>query len=355
MMSISIIIPVYNVAPYIRRCLESVMSQDAVEADVECILVDDCGQDDSMEIARKVIADYQGSVRFVVVAHDRNRGLSAVRNTGLEHATGDYVLFVDSDDHLRPKSLKYMCDQLKQYPEADIVQGNVLQHHNNCVMIHGISEPWLITNPDVFFTKVLRQQIYLYAWNKLIRRSLLMDNHIRFIEGIIYEDQAWSYQLYGCCSSVLLLPEITYDYEDIPQSIIHTAYSSGKAEQTLYSFVASARLMMDNPPDSHLYQRNMAVDYLLFMIHVLMNGADVLLQAPVSNAVANEYRKVRRQLLMRSLRWGRLLVACFCLLLYNPFTRLQRWHFFRSYYYTFESIVNRIAHLTDFLHNRHRL
>ena len=82
MTSISIIIPIYNVEPYIASCLHSVMAQ-TYTGSIECILVDDCGQDDSIGVAKKVIANYQGPIRFHILHHEHNRGLSAARNTGM--------------------------------------------------------------------------------------------------------------------------------------------------------------------------------------------------------------------------------------------------------------------------------
>ena len=112
MTRLSIIIPVYNVASYIKRCLESVLFQDHVLLDIELIIVDDCGQDQSMDIVRQIVAGYHGPVLCKVLHHDKNLGLSAARNTGLKAATGDYVLFVDSDDYLLPNSIslsRFLC------------------------------------------------------------------------------------------------------------------------------------------------------------------------------------------------------------------------------------------------------
>ena len=102
-MKISVIIPVYNVAPYIAACLQSVMRQTA-QAALECILVDDCGPDNSMEVVNETLKSYNGPVDFKIVRHTQNRGLSAARNTGMAAATGDYIYFLDSDDEitLRP-------------------------------------------------------------------------------------------------------------------------------------------------------------------------------------------------------------------------------------------------------------
>ena len=81
-MKISIIVPVYNVAPYIAACLQSVMHQTCQDA-LECILVDDCGTDNSMEVVGEMLQSYEGPIGFKVVHHTENRGLSAARNTGM--------------------------------------------------------------------------------------------------------------------------------------------------------------------------------------------------------------------------------------------------------------------------------
>ena len=126
MITISIIIPIYNVELYVRQCLESVMAQDIVEVDIECILVDDCGQDKSMEIVRQMVENYEGPIRFHILHHEHNCGLSAARNTGLDAATGDYILFVDSDDYLLPGALSRLLVGLHTYPQVDMVVGNTL-------------------------------------------------------------------------------------------------------------------------------------------------------------------------------------------------------------------------------------
>ena len=87
-MKVSIVIPIYNVSVYIENCLESVRRQ--IYQDLEVILVDDCGTDNSMEIVQEYL-EYHNFVEVKIIHHTHNRGLSAARNTGLEAATGDYV------------------------------------------------------------------------------------------------------------------------------------------------------------------------------------------------------------------------------------------------------------------------
>ena len=124
MVSISIIIPVYNVEAYIRRCLESVMTQEFAGATVECILIDDCTPDGSMTIVEEMVTNYDGPISFVLLKHKENRGLSAARNTGILHAKGDYVFFMDSDDYMMPHSLQYFLDNQSKYEGVDMIIGN---------------------------------------------------------------------------------------------------------------------------------------------------------------------------------------------------------------------------------------
>lgn len=354
-MRVSVIIPVYNVEPYIRRCLESVMSQDISGFDLECLLVDDCGDDRSMEIVREVTDGYKGPMRFFLLSHEQNLGLSAARNTGLKYAKGDYVLFIDSDDYLMPGALRYMLDHLSQHPEVDMVIGNVINKKNNSLFFCHLQEPWLMDDAYLFSCRMLRHQIYLYAWNKLIRRSILVDYNVLFIDGILYEDQSWSYQLFFHLSSVLLLPQVTYVYECNPTSIVNTTFSTGKADKVIWSYTVSINYMLDNPPVPERYRKNIAVDYLLFMLNMPMMGVDLSSRFHVSPDIAKGFLSVRLRLWQRALCYGRLLLACFFLLLFPPLSHLKRFSFFRLHFYDLERGINVIAHLTDFLHNKNKV
>ena len=119
---VSIIIPVYNVEPYIEECLQSVANQTMTEG-VECIIVDDCGQDNSMEIVHSFVKNYKGNVNFRVLYHGKNRGLSAARNTGIMAATGKYLYFLDSDDRISHECMKQFQQKIDKYGNVDLVHG----------------------------------------------------------------------------------------------------------------------------------------------------------------------------------------------------------------------------------------
>ena len=352
MLSISVIIPIYNVEQFVQRCLESLMTQVLLNAEIECIIVDDCGHDHSIDIVRQTIANYHGSIHFKLISHKQNRGLSAARNTGLCHATGDFVFFVDSDDYLMPNSFQYFFDNLKCYPEVDMVMGNVKACKGGDLLIKNIESPLLMEDCNIFFRKMLRHQIYLYVWNKLIRRNILMEYNIHFEEGILFEDQCWTYELFSHLSSILILPGVTYFYENNPLSIVNTAFNEEKGELVLKSYTLSVNKILDNPPCPERYKLNMTVDYLLFMMNFLMNGVDVHSRCPISDETSMNFRKVKHRILCRSLSYGRLLLSSFFLLLFRPFCNLQKSRMFRHHYYDLESAVNSICHLTDFLHRK---
>ena len=175
------------------------------------------------------------------------------------------------------------------------------------------------------------------------------------MEGIIYEDQCWSYQLFSQISSVLLLPRLTYVYEHNQNSIVNTTFTSGNANKAVWSYTVSTNMMLNNPPSPRKYRTNMTPQYLLFMLHFVMNGVDVLSRFPISVDIAKDFRDTRFVLLTRSLRYGRLLICCFCLLMFWPFSLAQKLKAFRHHYYDIESVINRLSHLTDFMHNKNRI
>ena len=117
----TIIIPVYQVEQYIQKCLLSVVSQSYTKG-IECILVNDCTKDESINIAQKLIDEYRGNIKFRIINREENGGLSAARNTGILEAKGDYLYFLDSDDYITPDCIKVLAETAQKFPKAQIVQ-----------------------------------------------------------------------------------------------------------------------------------------------------------------------------------------------------------------------------------------
>lgn len=191
-MDISVIVPIYNVAEYIEECIQSLCHQ-TFKGEFEVILVDDCGTDNSIDIALSTLKN-QSNVKWQVLRNDQNRGLSAARNSGMEVANGEYVLFVDSDDILVPQSLELL------YTKAQETGANVTA---------GAYE----TFGDGVDSQIYGQiGGYVMAWNKLCRRVFLADNNISFIEGLVHEDCPWNFELTVTNTKFATVEEVTYRY-----------------------------------------------------------------------------------------------------------------------------------------------
>lgn len=165
---ISVIVPVYNVELYIERCLRSIMNQ-TFTSDVECILVNDCTPDNSIEIAKSIISQYKGNIQFRIISHENNRGIAAVRNTGLNIATGDYILFIDSDDYIEPNTLKEMYEEAVR-TDADIVISDYFIEDGQQKMYKYQN----IETDEVIecLLKTLIDSLPAFVWNKMFKHAI---------------------------------------------------------------------------------------------------------------------------------------------------------------------------------------
>lgn len=219
MFDISIIIPIYNVEKYIERCLLSVINQ-IYSKPIECILVNDCTQDDSMTIIRNIENNYTGNIFFRIVNHEINMGLSAARNTGIKNSRGKYILFIDSDDYLDVNCLEFLSKYIAIIPNPDIVLGNSLDMYTKKSFVSDSLPTECFENKQIvklFFNKAFP----VTAWNKLIRKDFIIKNNLYFDEGILFEDVLWSYRASKYMDSYVYVPYITYYYETNPNSIMN--------------------------------------------------------------------------------------------------------------------------------------
>lgn len=218
-LSISIIIPIYNVEKYILMCLQSVANQTLTEG-IECILVDDCGTDNSMEIVERFISEHNGEIAFRVLYHKRNKGLSAARNTGILAAKGEYVYFLDSDDAITPNCMEGFHKIIEEHFGVDLIQGLISQ--NASYMNQFAEMRWPKYTDDRKYIKEALldyNQLPVCAANKMVRRRLIIENEIFFKEGIIHEDNYWSFFLAKHVKSMAIYPHKCYLYTENPSSI----------------------------------------------------------------------------------------------------------------------------------------
>lgn len=196
-MLVSIIIPIYNVAPYVEKCIRSVMAQTYRK--LEVIIVDDCGTDNSMEIVESVIEENKNSeIIFHILRHEKNKGPGAARNTGIDIATGKYVFFLDSDDIIIPICIEFLVKYAIHYPEVDMVQGGYFS--NTSKAIEWTRSPHLFPKGVEYMKnssecrKLLQQRKHLpMVHNRLIRRSFIIDNKLYNEDHISGDDNLWTF------------------------------------------------------------------------------------------------------------------------------------------------------------------
>ena len=218
-MMISIIVPVYNSEKYIDRCLDSILNQ--TYKDLEIVLVNDGSNDQSL----KILENYALRDTRIKVVNQENKGVAAARNTGLDNATGDYILYVDSDDWIENNMVERMVELSAN---ADIVfcgNDNAVSPESVKKIIGITKEIW---NKDKIIYEFLRHKIMSgMLWNKLIKRSLT--DGCRFNPKTGYgEDAEFLWQVLQNTNSMIVTNEILYHHVPDENSISHLSYSEKK-------------------------------------------------------------------------------------------------------------------------------
>ena len=268
-MKVSIIIPVYNVAPYIKRCLDSVAAQ-TYTGDMECLLIDDCGTDDSINIAKQWIEGYNGNIHFTIFYHSKNQGLSAARNTGIEVASGDYIYFLDSDDAITPDCIKILSDMAVKYPDADFVLGNInndgvgLENHH----FREIVPECAASRKQIDYT-LLSATLY-NAWNRLIKRSFIIQHKLFFPVGIVHEDVYWLFFLAKHTQKAAFTNEGTYYYYLNGNSIMNSKAAMPKRLHSYKTIVDAFYKDLQQHGSTSKYQRQYFADAFINYIQLLV-------------------------------------------------------------------------------------
>jgi len=198
---VSVIVPVYNVRPYLGQCVRSILGQSYPR--FELILVDDGSTDGSGELCDRW-GERDSRVRVI---HQENRGLSGARNTGLEHMRGEYVCFVDSDDYVHRDLLRRLLNRARA-ENADIVCCGLAEVlSSGSIHRNIISEPCVCSGVEAM-ERLFRMKMLAIAWGKLYRREIW--DALRFPEGRVYEDIATAYHALYKCEKCVICPEILF-------------------------------------------------------------------------------------------------------------------------------------------------
>lgn len=218
---VSIVVPVYNVERYLRRCIDSILIQ--TYRNLEVILVDDGSPDNCPAICDK----YAKEDARVKVIHKMNGGLSDARNVGMTAASGDYLMFVDSDDWLENTAVETLYGLAMKY-DAQIVIGGMQRVEDDTDIIFNTT--CCIPPKERCLTKVQAMKDFFNngcaAWGRLYLRTI--HNGINFPIGEINEDEAVVLSLFERCKTVVQVDTVVYNYRFRPQSITTSSFSEKK-------------------------------------------------------------------------------------------------------------------------------
>ena len=239
MPKISVLIPAYNVEKYVARCLDSVIAQTF--SDIEIIIVNDGSTDGTAAI----IDDYSvRDSRIKVVNHPENCGLMWGRKTCVEASTGDFLMFVDSDDAVTP----YACEKL--YSKAVKTGADIVVAGHDLVDMNGAVSQWdnKLCHGDSsygFAMAMAMDEMDRYLWGKLYKRGLFLDNPVKYFMHLnIGEDQIISYQVARYVKKVVTIPDSVYQYYRNSSSLLYNIYAF-RSEKNLRDFLTASKLTVE--------------------------------------------------------------------------------------------------------------
>lgn len=233
---VSIIVPIYNVERYIDECLTSIRAQ--TYANLEILLVEDCSTDGSL----KALEPHLEDPRVRLIRHERNGGLSAARNTGIEAASGDYVMFVDSDDVV-DLTLVAACVSCAQRTGTEVVTYECRPFMDGeAIAAESRSDEAAACRPitSEYFS------LPHFAWLKFIRSERLRDPELRFPVGLFYEDWPFHWRLGLVAHDKRQLDARLYHYRQRPTSITG---STGRKLLDLFAVHARVIDMLEGTDD----------------------------------------------------------------------------------------------------------
>lgn len=226
---VSVIVPVYNVEKYLKRCVDSLVGQSL--QDIEIVLVDDCSPDSSPSLCDELA---KSDKRIRVVHKPVNEGLGMARNTGIDNASGDYIMFLDSDDTYHPDACKRLYNACVEN-DAQISSGCFHKETspNDWIEEHELT-PGLIKGHDIRSyvldmiacppSEYLERKHPVSVCLLCIKRSLVVDNNVKFLSErvVCSEDTLFKIAILNCCTKLMALDYPFYNYYINGASLTHT-------------------------------------------------------------------------------------------------------------------------------------
>lgn len=215
---VSVVVPIFKVEKYLRKCVESIVNQSY--SNLEVILVNDGSPDTCGEIADQ----YAEIDNRVIVVHKENGGLSDARNCGMQYVTGEFLIFVDSDDWIDPYMIETLVDACLTY-KADAVQSAFYYAYENYLLFDNRyysqnDSPVVLNNQTLMYELVVNERVKNFAWGKLYKTHLIQD--LPFDKGVLFEDVFWAHKVMHRVNRYVILHEPMFYYYQRNDSIVST-------------------------------------------------------------------------------------------------------------------------------------
>lgn len=319
MKSVSIIIPLYNAEAFIENCFTLICNQTFDHSNIECIFVNDGSTDQSMVIATDLISRNSTKIKFCLISHAYNQGVSAARNTGIKYAHNMYIYFMDVDDTITPNCIQSLINATEIYPYANVIVGNIVTKKSG-LYHHNISTAYITKTKSQNLHDILLFIYASYSYNKMILKEFIVENNLYFPIGIPYfEDLQWNIDLVKCCDEIAYLPEVTYIYEDISTSAMSISDRKKDIVAKCYWSLIEKGLTLNEPDniiETHLF--------IYFYVNKL------LIMGNVNSINRKEVYKIRYHLIKQSLTLRKYALFLYDLQMYQPFLWFSELRFFRN-------------------------
>lgn len=213
---ISVIVPVYNTAPWLRRCLDSICAQTYRNLEILCV------NDGSTDNSAEILAEFSAKDSRVQIIEQQNAGVSAARNKATAMAQGDWVAYVDSDDWLTPDIFGCILSRISD--EVDMVSFGALMEWESEEFVPENANRWFTRHEawsEVPCTPEISNAVISTVWGKLWRRSVIVAHDVHSPVGLRHEDDAFVILFMRHCRSILFCPKVGYHYLQRAGSFMH--------------------------------------------------------------------------------------------------------------------------------------
>lgn len=212
---ISVIIPCYNVAMFLNRCIDSILKQTYTY--LEILLINDGSTDNTPDLCDA----YALQDKRIIVIHQQNKGLTATRKVGIAKAKGNYCFFIDADDTIEPNTLEYLINVALQYPQSEAIVTGHYRISSTGEIRYCLKKDTLtiLTGVELLQQKVL----FINAWGKLFRTSFLKSHMQGFVNNVCYGEDLLFFLINAySIKQIVITPTALYHYFDTPNSMVST-------------------------------------------------------------------------------------------------------------------------------------